>query len=185
MNLTLSWDLFVIVFAALIVAYTFIIGRGESIKILIATYIGIIAVQGLASVLERLNTQLGFILSYVGIPTEQSWILIVAKLVLFIAIVILLTIHSGIEVHYAKEPNAIIGTVLTLLFGISTAGLLIITILTYVTGVPLLEMNLATVQALAPVVEQSQVMQLLIQNQDVCFTLPAVILAVVGVTHNS
>ena len=185
MNLTLSWDLFVIVFAALIVAYTFIIGRGESIKIIIATYIGIIAVQGLASALERLNVALGSVVSMLGIPTGQSWILVVAKLVLFIAIVILLTINSGIEVRYSKEPNPIIGIVLTLLFGISTAGLLITTILTYVTGVPLLEMNLSTVLALGPVVQQSQVMQLLIQNQDVCFTLPAVILAVVGLTHNS
>jgi hypothetical protein len=185
MNLTLSWDLFVIVFAALIVAYTFIIGRGESIKIIIASYIGIIAVQGIASALERLNAQLGSIVSYLGIPAGQSWILVVGKLVLFIAIVILLTIRSGIEVRYDKEPNAVIGIVLTLLFGIATAGLLITTILTYVTGVPLLEMNLSTVQALGPVIQQSQIMQLLIQNQDVCFTLPAVVLAVMGLTHNS
>lgn len=174
-----------IVFAALIVAYTFIIGRGESIKIIIACYIGIIAVQGMASALERLNKELGSIIGFLGIPTGESWILIVAKLVLFISIVILLTIRSGIEVRYSKEPNAVVGIVLTLLFGISTAGLLLTTILTYVTGVPLLEMNLSTVQALGPVVQQSQVMQLLIENQDVCFTLPAVILALVGLTHNS
>lgn len=183
MNLTLSWDLFVIVFAALIVTYTFIIGRSESTKIIIASYIAIIAVQGISSAVERLNVQLGSLVSMLGLPME-SWIFVVVKLVMFVGIVVFLTIRSGIEVRYSREPNQIIGVVLTLVFGASTAALLLTTILTYITGVPLLEMNLATVQALGPVVQQSQLMQLLISNQDVCFTLPAVVLAVVGLTHN-
>ena len=185
MNLTLSWDLFVLVFAALVVAYTFIIGRGESIKIIIACYIGVIAVQGIASALIRLNHSLGSVTGYLGIPTNESWILVTAKLVLFIAIVIFLTVRSGITVQYEREPNRLVGLVLTFVYGIATAGLLLTTILTYVTAVPLLEMKLASVQILGPIVQQSQIMQLLIQNQDVAFTLPAIVLAVTGFIHNN
>jgi hypothetical protein len=36
MNLTLSWDLFIIVFFALVVTYSFIIGRKESMKIIVS-----------------------------------------------------------------------------------------------------------------------------------------------------
>ena len=46
MNVTLTWDLFIIVFFAVIITYSFIIGRREAIKIIIATYIAIVAVQG-------------------------------------------------------------------------------------------------------------------------------------------
>lgn len=184
MDLTLSWDLFVIVFFALIVTYTFIIGRDESIKIIVATYVAIIAVQGIASALGRLNTELGSVLSYVGLE-GASWMLVVAKLVIFIAIIIFFTVRGGFEVKYSREPSQLLAIALTGIFGIATAGLILTTLMTYVTGVPLLEMNLATVKTLGPIVQQSQLMQFLIQNQDLMFTFPAVVLAAVGFTHNS
>ena len=53
-NLTLSWDLFIVVFFAIIVSYSFIIVQHQSMKVIIASYIGIIATQGIGNVLARL-----------------------------------------------------------------------------------------------------------------------------------
>ena len=183
MNLNLSWDLFVIVFFALVTVYTFILGRSEAIKMIIATYIGIIAVQGVSSAVGRLNTATGSLLSYVGL-SEDAWIPTLGKVILFVIILIFFTIRAGIEVRYKKEPSQLISLVLTLLFGVATAGLILTTLMTYATGVPLLEMNLATVQSLGPVIQQSEIMQFMISNQDLWFTVPAVLLAAVGLTHN-
>lgn len=183
MNVSLSWDLFVGVFFALVVTYTFILGRSEAIKMIIATYIGIIAVQGIASALGRLNATLGSLLSYVGLPND-SWILTLLKVGLFVAIVIFFTIRAGIEVKYHREPSKLVGIVLTLLFGIATAGLILMTLMTYSAGVPLLEMKLTAVPALQPIIQQSEILQLMIGNQDLLFTFPAVLLAAVGFSHN-
>lgn len=187
MNLSLSWDLFVIVFFALVVSYTFILGRNEAIKMIIATYIGIIAVQGISSALMRLDAMLGTAISsslnIVGM-TGETWIFTVLKIALFISIVVFFTVRAGIDVNYKREPAALVGLGLTLLFGVATAGLMMTTLMTYASGVPLLEMNLASVAALGPIVAQSEIMKFMIQNQDLWFTVPAVLLAAAGFVHN-
>jgi len=43
MNITLSWDLFVIVFFVVILAYSLIIGRDNTLKVVVGTYISMIA----------------------------------------------------------------------------------------------------------------------------------------------
>ena len=87
MNITLSWDLFVIVFFAMVVAYSFIIGKHESVKIIIATYIATVAVQGMGNILERLTGQSQQVLTILGL-TVDSTLLAIVKLVIFVATII-------------------------------------------------------------------------------------------------
>ncbi|MBI1812483.1 hypothetical protein HY285_01650 [Candidatus Peregrinibacteria bacterium] len=184
MNLTLSWDLVAIVFFALIVTYTFIIGRSESVKIMLASYIAIIAVQALGNALQRFFGQGSIVADYVGF-TVDSFLLSVTKLTLFIAIIIFLTVRAGFHVQYKKEPNQIVGMVITGLFGFATAGLLLSTLLTYISGLPLLDMKIATTASLSPIIKQSPLMEFMIVNQDLWFALPAVLLGVTGFLHNA
>jgi hypothetical protein len=185
MNLTLSWDLFAIVFFALVVTYTFIIGRKESVKIMIACYIAIVAVQGIGNALLRFMSESGSVLSVVGLTTLDTMTLTIIKLVLFVAIVVFLTVRSGIDVVYAHESNPIITMVVTALFGVATGGLLLSTLLTYITGTPLLDATLASNVQLSSIIQQSQIMQLMIQNQDLWFAFPALMLGAVGFLHNA
>jgi hypothetical protein len=182
-NLTLSWDLFIIVFFALVITYTFILGKKESVKIIIATYIAIVAVQGLGNILERLTGYTGDILGYFGLSTAMPTLSIV-KLALFIAVIIFLAVRAGFDVAYTKETNPVINGVLTGLFGFATSGLLLSTVLTYVAGVPLLDMSLSKTAALSPVIQQSQMMQIMLLNQDLWFSLPALLLIAVGFLSN-
>jgi hypothetical protein len=43
MNITLSWDLFVVVFLVVIIAYSLIIGRDNNLKVILGTYVSMIA----------------------------------------------------------------------------------------------------------------------------------------------
>lgn len=183
MNLTLSWDLFIIVFFALVITYTFILGKKESVKIIISTYIAIVAVQGLGNVLTRVTGYTGDMLGYFGLSTQMPTLSIV-KLILFIAVIIFLAVRAGFDVAYTKETNPIINGVLTGLFGFATSGLLLSTVLTYVAGVPLLDMSLSKTAALSPVIQQSQMMQIMLLNQDLWFSLPALLLIAVGFLSN-
>jgi hypothetical protein len=181
MNLTLSWDLFIIVFFAIVIAYTFIIGKKESVKIIISSYIAIVAVQGFGNILQRVtgSSVSGSLLGFFGLSPDLQ-ILSMAKLVLFIAIVIFLAVRAGFDIAYGKNMNPVINVIITGLFGFTTAGLLLSTILTYIAGVPLLDMTLAKTVILSPVIQQSQIMQIMILNQDLWFSLPAIVLIGVG-----
>jgi len=184
MNLTLSWDLFIIVFFAIVVTYTFIIGKKESVKMIVATYIAIVAVQGIGNLLQRLtNDTGGTMLNFLGMPTMSLPVLSIIKLVLFITIVILLTVKAGINVEYNRE-NSIVSIAVTALSGVATAGLLLSALLTYVSNVPLLDMTMPEVSSLSPILQQSSLMQIMILNQDLWFSLPAVMLIVAGYVSN-
>ncbi|MFA6522862.1 MAG: hypothetical protein WCS85_00635 [Candidatus Peribacteraceae bacterium] len=183
-NITLSWDLFIIVFFAIVVTYTFIIGKKESVKVIISTYIAIVAVQGIGNVLQRIGTEAGFGgASMLGVGSNVP-VLSIFKLILFIILMILLTIRAGISVSYLRETT-LVNMIVTALCGIATAGLLLSTLLTYVTGVPILDMGMPQLASLSPVIQQSNLMQLMIFNQDLWFSFPALVLIGAGFAGKS
>ncbi|MBI3331674.1 hypothetical protein HYZ99_01810 [Candidatus Peregrinibacteria bacterium] len=183
MDITLSWDLFIIVFFAIIITYSFIIGRTESVKIIIATYIAIVAVQGVGNILQRMLGDSSAVMKVLGLSLDIELVSI-TKLILFVIILIALAIWSGAQVEYKEEPGFVVHTLLTALFGFTTAGLLVSTLVTYAAGVPLLDQNLPNVQSLSPVIAQSQLMQIMILNQDLWFSLPALLLLGAGILGN-
>lgn len=183
LNLTISWDLFIVVFFAIVMSYSFIIGKHESIKIIIASYIGIITVQGIGNVWKRLLGDASTTLNAVGIPFDISMIAI-AKIFLFALCIIIFVIRSGISIEYEKESGTIMTIVLTGLFGFSTAGLMISSILTYASGSGILDPTLVAHSVIAPIIKHSTLMQVMIFNQDLWYTLPAFLIIATGFVQN-
>ncbi len=183
MNVTLSWDLFIIVFFAVVVTYSFIIGKKEAVKIIIGSYIGIVAVQAFGNLLQKLLGGSGSVLSFVGLSVDTGMISTV-KLVLFIVVIVALAVKAGFDIQYIKQPNGVMNMVFTTLFGIASAGLLLTVVLSYIAGVPLLQTGMAQPTALAPVIQQSALMPLMITYQEFWLILPAILLIVIGFLHN-
>lgn len=183
MQITLTWDLFIIVFFAVIMTYSFIIGKKESVKVIIATYISVICVQGLGNLITRLSGPNGSLLESVGYTIDMT-ILSSLKLVLLIAAIVILAIRAGFDVHYTHENSAAINGIITGLFGFATAGLLLSTLLTYIAGLPLLDVTIAQTQMLSPIMQQSQLMQIMVLYQDIWFVLPAFLLVGAGFLNN-
>ncbi len=184
MNLTLSWDLFIIVFFAIVITYTFIIGKNQSVRVIIATYIAIVGVQGIGNLLQRVVGDTGAsTMQMLGISAGFP-VLSTTKLLLFVILMILLTIHGGFDVHYAKE-SIWVNIIITALCGFATAGLLLCAILTYAVNLPLLDINMPHVATLSPLIIQSPLMQLMVLNQDLWFSLPALVLIGAGFAGNS
>ena len=179
MNLTLSWDLFIIVFFAMVIAYSFIIGKHESVKIIIATYIATVAVQGLGNIITRVTGESQPILYVLGLSVDST-ILATMKLIIFVAVIIFIAVRGGIEIRYGKESGSILNMIITGAVGFATAGLILSTLLTFVAGSALLDVNLAQAETVSPIIQQSKLMQLMILNQDLWFALPALLLLGVG-----
>ena len=183
MDLTLSWDLFVIVFFGLVISYSFIIGKHESVKIIVFTYIAIVAGQAAGNIIEDLSNNSQTLITSFGLTLDIT-MLDSTKLIIFIATIILLAIRGGFEVEYSNESSNITNILLTGIFGFATAGLLLTTLLTFVTGAPLLEVTLSESTVLTPLFQESKLMQAMIMYQDLWFCLPALLLIGVGIVSN-
>lgn len=185
MNFTLSWDLFIIVFFALVISYSFIIGKKEAVKIILSSYVAIVAVQGIGNFAQRL---FGFaetqsMLSVVGIPLDTT-VTSILKLTLFITIIVFLAVKAGFHVQYSNDGTLWVNMAMTAAAGFATAGLLLATLLTFIAGAPLLDMHVTATPGLAAILEQSQLMSLMISNLDLWFTLPAAVLIAAGIVSN-
>jgi hypothetical protein len=106
-QLSLSWDLFIVVFFAIVMSYSFIIGKHQSMKVIIASYIAIIATQGIGNVLTRLMGGSEAMLQSMGIPMDDTLIAL-AKIFLFALCVIMFVIRSGIDVSYEHDSGTIL-----------------------------------------------------------------------------
>ncbi len=183
MNLTLSWDLFVIVFFGLVMSYSFIIGKHESVKIIVFTYIAIVAGLATGDILQQLSANSQPLLSSFGLVLDIT-VLDSTKLIIFIGTIILLAIRGGFDVEYGNDDNSVVNTVLTGVFGFATAGLLLTTLLTFVAGKHLLDPALGSAPNLAPILAQSTFMQAMVLYQSLWFALPAALLIAVGLVSN-
>ncbi len=183
MNLTLSWDLFIVVFFALVITYTFIIGKREAVKIIVASYMAIVAVQGLSNVLTRLIGDTDTALNLFGFSVDFP-LLSVIKMVLFITIVISLAVRSGFDIQYNTEMSALINIGVTAILGFASGLLLLSTIIAYMGDSPILAMQISSSSSISPLVQQSTLLPMLLQNQDLWFALPALTLIGVGLLSN-
>ena len=183
MNIAPTWDLFIIVFFGLVITYSFIIGKHEAVKIIISTYIAILAVEGIGNIIERISGDSRPLLSVVGLNVDGD-ILTAVKLVVFIALIIFISVRSGLEIDYSKDPGGPINAVLTAVFGFATAGLLLISLFIFVADVRILDPDLKQIEAISALLSKSKLMQVMILNQDLWFSLPALLLISVGVVSN-
>lgn len=183
MDITLTWDLIVIVFFAIVVAYSFIVGKDESVKIIIASYIAIVAVQAIGNILELLTGQSQTVMQMLGFVLDRN-IISTIKLILFVAMIIFLAIRGGFEMEYAKEIEGVWEIVLTGAFGFATSGLLLTALLTYIAAKPILDSTLKSAPLLVPLLSQSTLVQIMVDYQNIWFCLPAVLLLGVGFVSN-
>lgn len=179
MDLSLSWDLLVIVFFAVICAYSFIVGKHESVKIIIASYIAIVAVQGLGNLAAQALLYSKDYIEMVGIGADLK-ILSTIKLAAFVGAIIFLAIRGGFDMEYTKDLGNTVDSLLVAAFGFSTAGLLMVSLLTFVAGSPLLDPNLAQAAALQPLLNSSELVKVLVDWQNLWFALPAIFLLILG-----
>lgn len=178
MDLTLSWDLFISFFFAVVTAYSFIIGKHQTLTILIAVYIAILATQGLGNIFVKFSGEaepVYRIFKVLGVDLNISTISI-AKLVLFMIAIIAIALKGGFSVEYGRSHSSLIALIATGLFGFATAGLIVIALLTFVAGSPLLDPTLGAKEILKPLMGQSYLVQVMILNQDLWFSLPALLL---------
>ncbi len=174
MDINLSWDLFVIVFFAVIIAYSFIIGRDQSLKIIIASYIAILAADGVGNLIEYYLIGPNAVVGKIQVTnTEATMILI--KIFIFVATIVLITTRGRFTINMDHPTSSVTGVILNLAYGILSAGLITSTILIYTSGASLVQDgSLVMNQTVMAMYNQSVIVQAMIDNYNIWFSLPAI-----------
>lgn len=174
MEISLSWDLFVIVFFSVIIAYSFIIGRNQSIKIIISAYIAILTADGVGNLIERyLLGENPIIRSFDFDSTEGRLVLI--KIIIFILGIVLITTRGKFNIDLNRSKYFSMELIMSLAYGILSAGLITSTILIYAAGGSFVQSGeLLLNNSVLEIYQQSQMVRLMINNYNVWFSIPAI-----------
>jgi hypothetical protein len=174
MEINLTWDLFVIVFFTIIIAYTFILGRNQSVKIIIGSYIAILTADSIGNLLERY---------FMGDkPIVRIWetagesnSLTILKIIIFILTIVLITTRGKFQINMGNSSSPILRLMMTFAYGVLSAGLITSTIFIYASGTSLIQESSTIMNsAMLAIYKQSQLVRLMINNYNVWFSLPAI-----------
>ena len=176
--MNLSWDLFIIVVFAVIIAYSFIIGRNRTLKVVIGTYIAILAADGLGNLFKDYllsNRMVVKLLSVFGVPSDDKALIIIKVLVFIIAIVIL-AVRGGFLIDLEENKSSIVNTLVNMIFGFLSAGLVVSTLLVFVSGVSFVlgEVNVSNGNVIVDLYNSSRLVRIMIDNYNLWFALPAI-----------
>lgn len=173
----LSWDLFVIVILIAIVAYSFIIGRENTLKVIIGTYIAILTSDAFGNLFSEYISKSKPFYQFLRLFGAQSpeHALLIFKVILFVGVIVLLTLKGGFEVKKEGSPGGIVGLITHVIFAFLSAGLIVSTLLTYAAGGSfVLGTASITSGALSGIYNSSRLVKLILDNYNLWFSLPAV-----------
>lgn len=176
MNISLSWDLFVIVFFIVIIAYSFIIGRDNTLKVILGTYVSMVAADATGYLFAEYfgGSPLSMkFLKLASVGNEQEAVVFV-KITTFVILVILFAVKGAFTVETVDDRSAAIRMVLSIIYAIMSAGLIISTILVFVSGVSFIGGDLEnTKSAIWEIYNRSQLIRMIVSHSYLWFSVPA------------
>lgn len=178
MNVELSWDLFVLVFFVVIVAYSFIIGTNNTLKVIVGTYVAALAADSLGNLMGKTlndSAALDPVLAFAQVGTESEAVVFV-KVIAFVLMVILFAVRGAFEVDAVEDRSFPVRTIINALYAGMSAGLIVSVILVFVSGVSFVGGGNAETPgtALWDLYNQSQIIRSILSNAYLWFSVPAV-----------
>lgn len=172
MQLVLSWDLFITIFFAIIVAYSFIVGKNQTIKIVLCAYLAILFADGIGNITEfhlsGKSPLLDMLLKY---ASEDVFVL--GKVILFVFTTVFLTVRGGFHIDMPEEKG-FVKLIVTFVFAVLSAGLLVSTMLMFISGYSLISGGPGIeASTIAEIRNQSQLVSLMVDHYNWWFSLPA------------
>jgi hypothetical protein len=174
MNLNLSWDLFILVFFAVVVAYSFIIGRNSTLKVITASYVAILCADGLGNLFAKyLAGSEAFLklLKLFSIGNSDQATAFFKVLVLIVLVVIIAV--RGMFSYDAQDDRPIsLRLAILMMLGVLSAGLMMSTMLIFVSGQSLVASVFMPSNILSEVYTQSRLVRIMIDYSNMWFFLP-------------
>lgn len=132
MEIALTWDLVVMLFFVIIMAYSYIVGQNGTIKIILSSYIGMLAANGIGNLVAKYILVSQPLIKIMATTPEEN--VVIFKMLMFVMITLLLVLKGSFDVDVNRHQSGSARFVFTSVFGFLSAGLLISTILVFVAG---------------------------------------------------
>ncbi len=182
MNLTLSWDLFILVFFAVVVAYSFIIGRNATLKVITATYVAILCADGLGNLFAKYFAGSEAFLKLLKLfsigNSDQATAFF--KVLVLIILVVLIAVRGLFNYDVSDSRPVSLRLAILLLLGVLSAGLMMSAMLIFVSGQSLVTSIFTTNSILADIYAQSRLVRIMLDYSNFWFFLPG--LGLLGVS---
>lgn len=174
MNLNLSWDLFIFVFFGVVIAYSFIIGRNQTLKVISATYVGIICADAIGNLFERYfissETFLRFLRLFSIGSSDQA--IAFFKVFVLIAIIVLIAVRGRYNFNTEDSRPVTLRLFVNLLLGFISAGLMISAMLIFVSGSSMVMGAIAPHNPLTSIYVDSKMVRLMTDFVNIWFFVP-------------
>lgn len=175
MEINLTWDLFIIVFFLVIVAYSFVIGKNQTMKVILSSYVAILAADGVGNLVQKYLLGTDPVVNIFTVQAENS-AFIVMKISIFVILTVLLTIRGAFAIDLMTERSQFFSIFLTGAYGVLSAGLIISTILVYISGISIF--SAAYLDSENPIIRiaaDSDFVRTMVENYNVWFSFPAIV----------
>lgn len=173
MKIIPTWDLFILVFFIIIITYSLIIGRSQTVRVMISSYISILTADGLGNLFQKLFLTAE---SFFPIFNFENNYTVVLKVFLFAVLIIVLMLKGSFTADITDGDSTLLSFVLTGMMGLFCATLMITTILIFMAGGSFLigyesVINLDLVNS---IYSESSAARVLLDNSSLWFSLPAI-----------
>lgn len=181
----LSWDLFILVFFAVVIAYSFIIGRNQTMKVILGTYVAVLCADGLGNLFAKYfvtsQTFLKF-LKFFAIG-DQAQATAFFKVLILLILVVLIAVRGMFNVEADDDTNVTIKIIMLLLMGVFSAGLMMSAVLVFISGTSLIGGVAGSNNILLDVYNSSRLVRIMIDYANLWFFLPGIAFVVMSILH--
>jgi len=173
MTIIPTWDLFILVFFIIIITYSLIIGRSQTVKVMISSYIAILTADGIGNILHKYifaNPSFGLV------EIMPDNVCVVAKVLIFATIIIMLMLKGGFKADITDGDSSVLSFFLTGTMGFFCATLMVSSILIFIAGGSFLigfDMRVNT-DLVNSIYASSRSARVLLDNSSLWFSLPAI-----------
>jgi len=170
MNVVPTWDLLITTTFVIVVAYSAIIGRNSTMKVVFSTYVGAFCADAIGNLLYRLGYTSGASIGSFLFNGPEAVVLL--KIVVMVVIIVAMMLRGTFSVEMG-ESGTVVDTLALLLLGVLSAGLIVTIILIFISGGAFLTSGSIGVTDLAVnIYNSSQLAQLIINNSSFLIALP-------------
>lgn len=179
MQLAASWDLLIIVFFVIIMCYSYIVGSNSTAKIILASYVGMLAANGIGNLFASSIHMSQPLIKVLATSADEN--VIIFKIFMFLVITLLLVLKGGFLVEVGQFSSWPLRMLMTTALGFLSAGLMMSTILVFIAGGKVDSFLVSSLQEGIDIPATTVFVRSLLQYYNLWFAAPAIVFALLSV----
>lgn len=148
-------------------------GRDQTIKIILSSYISVLVSDAAGGFCSKIVYNAMLAMGNTVNEDVGDKFLLITKISIFISLIVALTVRGAFAITVPKESNSFMSLVITIIYGILSAGLIVSTVLVYISGISLF-LSDGGGESFSIITRNNHVISLIIDNYSIWFSLPAI-----------